>query len=753
MNVMRQDGYRLRDIEIDPAKLTIAGPGGVTTVRASSMEVLCRLAERPGAFFDARRLARTVFPNADNAREELDSSIGELRKALGDRELLDHDQDLGFRLLATPEIEAVADNRPAGGDWFDELKRRRVFRAVAAYAVAAWLILQIVDVLAGALPVPNWTLTATTVALAIGFPVSAFLAWIFQITPAGVVVEDGVDGRKLDRTRLIHYFDLVIIGILIIIVAFLSYGHVFPSLQRGEEVRVAVLPFDNLSAESADAYLSEGIADDIRSRLYELPQVLVAARSSSRSLAGLGLDISSLGARLGVNHILEGTFRRVDDRIRLSVQLVDVDTGFSSWEETYDARIEDVLALQDRISLIVASELKVVLTSDVRQILAENVTDDPVAFDLYLQARSYLDRPRTVDVLAQATTLFEQAIAQDSEFALAYAGLCAAQVSHYRETGDTAFVQPAERNCNKALSLDARLPDVHVALGDLYTISGDYNAAEAAFNRAIEFDPRSVEARTGLGRVFLRQDRFDDAEAQYILATELRPADWRGYDRFGRFLIAAQRYPEAIDKYERAIELAPNNPNGFNNLGVVYYFLGDYARAAEYYRRSIELEPDGAPYSNSGTMEYFLGNYSVAADMFGRALETTPTDYRIWGNLADALRFTGATKERVDETYGKAVELADLRLNVNPQDRETLVNLSWYYANLDRPDAARDSLDAANPQAISDEGQLYTVALVLMQLGDAASARQYLDKAAALGFPQAMIDATPELAGDITIRE
>lgn len=748
MDLTRQEKFWLGAFEIDPPGHSITGPAGTQAVRASSMEILCLLALQPRQYQSAEALLHAVFPASGEPHGLLKACIDELRSRLGDTRspprLIEYDAERGYRLLLSPRQQQSTDDDLTG--WFGELKRRRVFRVVAAYAVSAWLILQVVDVLTGALPVPDWTLTAATVALACGFPVSALLAWVYQVTPQGVVAEARLGTLAMDRTRMVHYLDLVIIGVLLIVVAFLSYGHVFPALQRGEEVRVAVLPFENLSSESGDAYLGEGIADDIRSRLYDLPQVLVAARSSSRSLSHRGFDVRSIGERLGVQHILEGTFRRVDDRIRLSVRLVDVESGFNRWDETYDTRIEDVLAVQNRISLIVASELKVVLTSDVRKLLAENVTDDPVAYELYLQARNYLDRPLNGQNLTLAADYFERAIDRDPGMAPSYAGLCETLIARYRDSGDTAFVQPAEHNCNKALSLDTGLAEVHTALGGLYAISGDLGGAERSYIAAIELDPRAVDARAGLGDIYAQQGRIEEAEAQFILAIELLPANWYGYSEFGRFLIGQQRLEEAIANYERAVELAPGNSNGYNNLGVIYYYLGDYQKAADNYRRSLEIDPDGSAFSNTGTLYYFAGDFAAAEEMFLKAAERTPADYRLWGNLGDARRFTGVPQERVQASYERAVELANLRLDVNPRDTETLVNLAWYYANLGRLPAARSTLESARPGTISDPGQVYVIALVNTLLGDSDAALRARTRAASLGFPQAMIDATPEFA-------
>ena len=748
MDLTRQDKYWLGDFEIDPPQHSITGPAGTKTVRASSMEILCVLASQALQYVDADALLHGVFPASGEPHGLLNACVSELRDCFGDSggrtRFIQFDAERGYRLLMSPRLQGAGDDGLTG--WFQELRRRRVFRVVGAYAVSAWLILQVVDVLTGALPVPDWTLTAATVALAVGFPVSALLAWVYQVTPQGVVAEAGVGHLTMDRSRLVHYLDLMIIGVLLIAVAFLSYGHVFPALQRGEEVRVAVLPFENLSGESGDAYLSEGIADDIRSRLYDLPQVLVAARSSSRSLSNSGFDVRSIGERLGVQHVLEGTLRRVDDRIRLSVRLVDVESGFNRWDETYDTRIQDVLAVQNRISLIVASELKVVLTSDVREMLAENATDDPVAYELYLQARNYLDRPLDDESLMLAAEHFERAIDRDPNMALSYAGLCETLIARSRDSGDTALVQPAERNCIKALSIDTRLAEVHTALGGLYAISGDLGGAEESYNAAIELDPRAVDARAGLGDIYAQQGRVEDAEAQLILAIELLPANWYGYSAYGRFLIGQQRFEEAIANYKRAVELAPGNSNGYNNLGVIYYLLGDFQEAADNYRRSLEIDPDGSAFSNTGTLYYFAGDFAAAEEMFARAAERKPTDYRIWGNLGDARRFTGASGTNIQAAYERAVELANLRLEVNPRDKETLLNLAWYYANLGQEVAARSTLESADPGLVSDPGQVYVIALVHAALGDTETALRARKRAASLGFPQAMIDATPEFA-------
>ncbi len=789
MTLPKQGGFRLQEYEVNPADNTIAGPDGKRIVRPAAMQVLAVLAEHDGGFVDPQTLQSQATPGEPEDPLVLAAFVRELKAFLNDRgtvdRLIEFDEERGYRLLVpvVPVDDYVFETESGpihvqplegtnSGDFllqtssgpvllhpvadgedvtsinlFAELKRRRVFRAIGAYAVSAWLILQIVDVLSGALPVPDWTLTATAVTLGLGFPFAAIFAWVFQITPAGMVAEEDIRGGDIpiDRRRLVHYFDLVIIAVLLVVVAFLSFGKIFPQLQSGDEVRLAVLPFENQGEDVGDSYLSEGISDDIRSRLYEVPQFLVAARSSSRALARRSLDIRLVGERLGVEHVLEGTVRRLGDTIRVSVQLIDVATGFNRWNKTYDTTAAEVQSLENRISLVVASELKVLLSRELRQILAENVTDDPLAYDLYLQARSYLDRPRSTDNLEDAAALFNEAIAQDPGFALAYAGLCENRSAQFLHSGDTSFVAKAEENCKRGLELDAGISEIHSALGELYLLSGRLDEAKAAYLEAIALDARAVYAYSGLGDVLARQQQPAEAELQYQKAIEILPANWNGYSKYARFLLQQSRFDDSIANYQRAIELAPDNPNGYNNLGVNYYFKGDFQKAAESFRRSLDLAPGRGAYSNTGLMFYLAGDYAEAAKLFRRAAEEAETDYRLWGNLADAQRYDEAAEDKGVAAYEKAIELAQLQLDVNPSDADTLVNITWYHANLGDEHAARQYLDQALKLPLVAAEQQYSLALIYSLLGESDNAAEALSNARSLGFPQAIIEATPEL--------
>lgn len=789
-----RSGFRIREYEVKPDDFAIVGPGGVREVQPESMEVLLHLVAHAGEVVTPDTLLSSIGPQGSADPRIVADCIRELRAHLDDTDdsprFIQTVGKRGYRLVApvAPSDDVVLQTEsgplhvhplkggregdyllqssigplvvhPVGGDkeaespdegLFATLQRKRVFRVVAAYAVVAWLLLQIVDVISGALPVPNWTLTAATVTAAIGFPAAALLAWAFQVTPSGIKLDLDPSRESTGRFgSVLRYFDVVVIAVLLAAVALLSWGHIFQTVPADRRFTMAVLPFENLSGDPDDQYLSRGIADDIRARLYEVPQLLIAASRSSRALFEQNLDIRSIGERLGVEHVLEGSVRRSGDRLKVSVQLVDVATGFNRWSKTYNPPVDDILDMQNDISLVVASELEMLLSPELRELLANDPTDDPLAYDYYLQARNFRQRPLNDENLRLAQDYFERAIREDEDFALAYAGLCQTYIAKYRLTGNTRHVGDAESNCRRALAIDRRLSEVHTALGELYMSTGALEQAESGFRRAIDIDPRSVEAHTGLGDLYARRQQPKEAEEWYRTSIRLLPGNWDGYNHYARFLLTHGRFREAIVQYRRVLELTPGNANAYNDIGAAYFLLGEFGEAAEYYRQSLQIEPGAAAYSNTGTMYYYAGDFESAATMFLEAAEEAEYDYRLWGNLADAERFVAGKTAR--ETYLKAVELAMRQLEVNPGDDAVLTNLAWYHVNIGNLAEARRFLSRARALESSDAEQLYTSALVLTLLGEQGAAQAAMLKAMNLGFPAAIVEATPELGNiDLT---
>lgn len=646
--------------------------------------------------------------------------------------------------------DATAANEPwsekdGGGGLFGDLKRRKVFRVMGAYAVSAWLILQVVDVMSGALPVPDWTMAAATIILALGFPVAAALSWAFQVTPQGLKLDmTTTDAMPVNRFRLIHFIDVVIIFILIVVVILLTFSKTFSGLGADDQVRIAILPLENISDATEIDYLGTGIADDVRARLYELPQLLIAARSSSNALAARKLDARDIGSRLGVDHVLEGSLLKDGNRVRVLMELVDVNTGFASWSKSYNTAFEDVLAMQNNISLVVASQLEIILTPDVREALAKSPTDNVDAFNFYTQATEYMDRPASLDNADHAEELYRKAIDLDPEFALGFAGLCKVELRRYALGGATEHFVAAEQYCRQAMDLDTGFSEAHITLGSLYIRSGRLDQAMEAFQTALDLDATSIEAFAGIGQVFMRQGNFVDAEARFKTAVEARPGNWRGYELLAYFMLTQGRLDEAVTYYERMLELSPDNASGYNSLGAVYYMRGDFLLAAENFEQSLAMSPSRSALSNIGTMYYYGGDHERAAAMFRQAAEAASGDYRLWGNLADALRFVDGREGESESFYERAIEMALENAEVAGHDGSSYTNLAWYYANLQDAESADRYLRLAEGLVSLDGEQTYTAALVFALLGDADRARTTILSAIDLGFPRVVIDATPE---------
>ena len=429
------------------------------------------------------------------------------------------------------------------------------------------------------------------------------------------------------------------------------------------------------------------------------------------------------------------------------MQLVDVQTGFALWSKSYSTKYDDVLAMQNNISLVVASQLEILLTPDVRQALAKSPTDNVAAYDYYTQANEYLLRPLNFENVDLAASLYQKAIDVDPDFALGYAGLCKSDLRRFLLSSDTSIIPKAEESCRKALTLDKTLSEVHSTLGSLYLATDRPDAARDAFETALDLDARSIDAFVGIGRLFMREGNFVDAEARLNAAVVVRPGNWRGYEQLGYLKLLQGKFEEAAEHYGRVLELSPDNANALNSLGAINYYLGNFLVAAERFEQSIAVNPTREALSNTGTMYYYAGDYVQAAHYFHRAVEEVPTDYRLWGNLADALRFIDGEKAQALSLYQKAIDMALAEVEVTGHTDVSLANLAWYHANLGVTDSAASFIEETN-QLETLEGQTYyTIALTHALLGNATAAQAAIIKAKAMGIAPTMLDAAPELRG------
>ena len=466
-----------------------------------------------------------------------------------------------------------------------ELKRRNVFRVGIAYLIGSWLLAQIAELLLDTFNAPEWTMQFIVVVLMIGFPIAIFFAWAFELTPDGVKRESEVDRNQSMRKQSASKLDRGIIVILVIALAYFVWESRFdtpevtpgitqttnqqerinpaPVEKAGESV--AVLPFVNMSSDPEQEYFSDGITEEIINALVKIPRLSVPARTSVFAFKGQLQDVRKIGQELDVAHVLEGSIRSQGQQVRITAQLINVESGFHLWSETYDRRLENIFAVQEEIALAIADVLVGELGIDVQTV--PNRTSDIQAYDIYLQGRALMRErdPAAVDILKQATQA-------DPDFAPAWAALALAyQYSGYY-SGDRDTQDLAMTTARFALSLDPGNVDALTAMAAALRDTWQWAEAEVYFERALAIDPESSELLE------------DYAEFLYIVGRweECLAIAERGYGIDQRLVPLASVYVEALlihgrnqEAMQVIADLNDSNINPDSLWGMRILLIGD----------------------------------------------------------------------------------------------------------------------------------------------------------------------------------
>lgn len=369
------------------------------------------------------------------------------------------------------------------------------------------------------------------------------------------------DGTVPRRRRVAGYAAAVAVLALLLMGGWALFGRRSAAPEPAQPPAIAVLPFANLSGDSANDYFSDGLAEELLNVLAQLPELRVAARTSSFRYRGNDVPVDSIGRALRVGHVLEGSVRQVGPRVRITAQLIETKSGFHLWSATYDRELKDVFAVQDEISRAIVRELQVELTgARAGRSLARQETADAEAHALVLKGQYVLRQARR-ESYAQAVAFFEQAIQRDPRYARAYALLASTvQGQAYRRyvPPDEAYAR-AKELAEKALSLDPSMLPAHATLARIAELhEWDFRAAEAHYRRATELNPNANLAYTPRAFLLLRLGRTD----------------------------------EAIEAARRSTQLSPDNPNTYNNLGAVYGFARQYDRAVGAFQSARALDPE-----------------------------------------------------------------------------------------------------------------------------------------------------------------
>src|SRR5215203_2231120 len=383
---------------------------------------------------------------------------------------------------------------------------------------------------------------------------------------------------------------VVVIVAALIAVALTASAYLY--LSRGKSAAaknsVAVLPFENASGDPNMEYLSDGVTESLINSLSQLPNLAVKARSTVFRYKGKDAEPQKVGSELNVQAVLNGRVVQRGDDLTLSLELVDAGTGDQMWGEQYNRKLTDLVALQNEIARDVSNKLRTKLSGADEQKLAKSYTGNSEAYQLYLKGRFHWNK-RTRKDTDTAIEYFQQAIAIDPNYALAYAGLADSYALAIGGTPREQMVKAREA-ASKALSLDENLAEAHAALARvLSTHDYDFKAAERECLRAIELNPNYATAYQRYGELLSHQGRWEESFAQFRRALEIEPFTLVLNSTYGIVLIFARRYDEADTQLKKALELDANFGPTHNHLSLVYQLQGKYAESIEERAKSLEL--------------------------------------------------------------------------------------------------------------------------------------------------------------------
>ncbi len=493
------------------------------------------------------------------------------------------------------------------GSFFSELKQRHVVRVAIAYGVTAWLLAQIATQIFPFFEIPNWSVRLVILVLLIGFPIALALAWVFEITPEGIVRMKEAVPNESSRRRTRYTFT---VGITVVTLAAIGLFAFRLSRQKpssaptsesapavSSEKSIAVLPFENASNEPNTEYLSEGISEALINSLSELQQLRVIARPTAFRYKQKDVDPRQVGRELGVAAVLTGKVRQMQDALNVQVDLVDAVTGAEIWGAGYDRKIADLVAVKQAIAQEVAAKLKLKLSSEEQRRLVKRDSMNAEAYQFYLRGRYFWNK-RTSDGIKQAIEHFQQSIERDPNFALGYVGLADSYtgLTFYNFAAPHEAMPKAKESATKALALDDTLAEAHATLAHIL-INYDWNssAAEKEFKRSIELKPDYATAHQWYAIHYLTaMGRLEEAVQEMKRALELEPASLVMNTFMGATLYYAGRYDEAIDQCRRTIQMDPNFAVAHWHLGLAYEEKQALDAAIEEFKKAISLS-GGSP--------------------------------------------------------------------------------------------------------------------------------------------------------------
>jgi TolB-like protein/Tfp pilus assembly protein PilF len=515
--------------------------------------------------------------------------------------------------------------------FFEEIKRRKVYRVAVAYAVGAGGAIQLASAVFPAWDFPSWALRLVIIVLLIGFPISLILAWALEVTPEGIRATPSAPAAPRRRRNIV-----ALVGIGVIVSAAAGFFLLPRASARKVDKSIAVLPFESLSKDQENAFFADGIQDDILTNLSKIGDLKVISRTSVMTYRTKPQSVREIGKELGVSAILEGSVRKSGNRVRVNVQLINAVNDEHIWSEVYDRDLTDVFAIQTDLAKKIAQELHARLSPIEKEMMTRKPTENGEAYLAFVQAHNLHRELEDAPKLKQAKQLYERALQLDPNFALAAASYSRLESWIYHTFEPTADRRAKSRAlADRALQLQPDLPEGHLALGfSIYYVDRDYDRALAEFGLAQKGLPNEGEVYLAIGAIKRRQGKWDESNANL----------------------------------EKAIDLCPNETWPLQNLVLNYQVLRNFDLANKTTDRALKLAPDSfVLWSIKAQLEISEKGTFEIVERGVQALASRPMNDDVKMHFNIALAQTRLLQRRYSEVLQITESMKDELLATDPE--------------------------------------------------------------------------------------
>ena len=619
--------------------------------------------------------------------------------------------------------------------FFSELKKRKVYRTAAAYAVVAFVIMQIIEIVFPMFDIPDWAGRMIIILLFLGLPITIIFSWMYDVGEKGMTRAKPMmaEGAEDARSLFIRKRSWLLVGgaVLVILFGYQSADSIFGYKIGKEEINkksIAVLPFDNYSTAPEDQYFSDGVTEVITANLAKIKGLKVISRTSVMEYKNTTKKIKEIAEELGVAHILEGSIQRIGDNIRIVGQLINAETDEHIWAETYDGKIDDIFMMQTDVALKISTALKAEISDEATALISEKSTENVQAYDLYLKALELGGFSQEETQLKKAIVYLKSSISLDDRFTEAYALLGDMHLMYYWMNFDrsTERLEKAKVAIDIAKGVKPNHPSVLKAKGTYYYYGfRNYAKALVHYEKARAITPGDADVWARIGWINRRIGEWDEAINYLEKRLQLNPRGVESYADLGETFRTVGDYNNAVKYFSKAVEISPSHVISYVNLSeVLYYELDDKKTAIEALERDLVWSDNDS--KKKALYHFYLGQkkYDKAlnvAKSFTKDIVSFQSYVVTKTSLLGLINKLDGKKEKADDQFLASVSLLENELQKDPNDYSILISLGINYAHLGKRQKAikygkrsveilpetKDSF--LGPDVLSNLGLIYTI--------------------------------------------